>query len=54
MRNTTIADLITTLQAKDQAEEIEYVIVVKATGELVALNAHEQSKPMIRFLKLIG
>lgn len=54
MSNTTIADLVTTLQAKDQAAEVEYVIVVQATGELVAANAQEQAKPMARFLKLIG
>ena len=54
MSNTAIADLITTLQSKDQAEEVEYLIIVQATGELVAVNAHEQAKPMARFLKMIG
>ena len=54
MSNTTIADLVLTLQAKDQAEEVEYVIVAKSTSQLVAVNAHKQAQPMIKFLKLIG
>lgn len=50
-RETTVADLILVLQAKDQAAKVEYVIC-KTDGEFVAVNVEKQAQPLIKMLKL--
>lgn len=47
----TIADLIESLKTKDQAAEVEF-IVVKTDGQILAIKLKEMAKPMQTVLKL--
>lgn len=48
-----VAELIEKLKEKDQAAEVEF-IVVKTDGELVTMDVSKQAKPLIKLLKMFG
>lgn len=50
---TTIAQLIEKLKEKDQAAEVEF-IVLKTDGELVTMDVAKHAKVLIKMLKLFA
>jgi hypothetical protein len=52
-KKKTVAELIKHLETKDQASEVEF-IVVKTSGEIVCMDVQSQAVPMIKALKMFG